>query len=423
MKTHRGNIMLNTKSHIAKSFLKTLLWLLLLSEPISGFAEIRLGALKVEPGIGYEAQYNSNIYSSNVNKQSDYIHKIKPAVQISKSKDGDNYFKAGYKADVVLYSQNSGNNYQAQNPYLSFGIKTPRGVYLKGEEEYLNTEDSYGADNQYNQGVKTRRWNNQARLVLGYDFAKRYSVEGSYENFMQRFAEETNQWQDRTDHRYGASAFYNLSEKTSVFLQYRQTKGVYDKQNDGISGWSKATSQDYRLSDYFLGVRFKPGGKVKGEAKVGYGQKNFENESDKSGQSYKNAGSWIAETKLEYQPAEKTILVFNLQRGYKGSPAEDSVSYIDTMAGAELRHNIWGDRLTLNIGGEFGTNDYTDESPGLPQKSFRIYAFKSGVEWRIRQWLRAGLEYQYRQRSAAESAYETYNYDNNIFTLNMNAVF
>jgi hypothetical protein len=415
--------MLNTRSHITKFFHKTLLWLVLISVPVSGFAEIRLGNLKVEPSIGYEAEYNSNIYSSNTNKQSDYIHKIKPAIQISKVKDEDNYVKAGYRADVVLYAQNSGNNYQAHNPYLSFGIKTPRGVYLKGEEEYLNTEDSYGADNQYNQGIKTRRWNNQAKLILGYDFAKRYSVEGGYENFMQRFVEETNQWQDRTDHRYSAAAFYNLSEKTAVFLQYRQTKGVYNAQNDGISGWNKSTSQDYRLSDYFLGLRFKPGGKIKGEAKLGYGQKKFENESDKNGLGYNNSGSWIAETKLEYQPFDKTLLIFNLQRGYKGSPAEDTVSYIDTMAGVELKQEILNDRLMLIIGGGLGTNDYTDEFVGLPQKSFRIYAFKSGMEWRIKQWLRAGLEYEYRQRSATESYYEGHNYDNNIFTLNVNAVF
>jgi len=420
----RGNIMLNTTPHITKFFQKTLLLLFLVSAPVSGFAEIRLGNLKVEPSIGYEGQYNSNIYSSNANKQSDFIHKIKPAVQISKSKDDNNYFKAGYKADVVLYSQNAGNNYQAHSPYLSFGLKTPNGFYLKGEEEYLNTEDPYGSENQYNLGVKTSRWNNQAKLVLGYDFAKRYGVEGSYENVMQRFAQETDQWQNRTDHRYGASLLYNLpGEKTSAFLQYRQTKAAYDKQNEGIGGWSKTSSQDYRLSDYFIGLRFKPGGKIRGEAKLGYGQKNFENESDKNGLGYKNGSSWIAETKLEYQPVDKTLFVFNFQRGYKGSPAEDSASYIDTLFGVELRHNIWADRLTLNVGGDFGTNDYDEQTPGMPQKSFRTYTFKSGVEWRIKQWLRAGLEYKYQQRNANEAAYESYNYDNNIFTLNVNAVF
>jgi len=426
--------MLNTRSHITKFFQTTLLWLFLVSVPISGFAEIRLGNLKVEPSIGYEGQYNSNIYSSNVNKQSDYIHKIKPAIQIGK--DEDKYFKAGYKADVVLYSQNAGNNYQAHNPYLFFGIKPPkddeRGFYLEGEEEYLNTEDSYGADNQYNQGVKTRRWNNQAKLLLGYKSANRYSVEGSYENFMQRFAEETNQWQDRTEHRYGASL--HLPQFYNAFLQYRQTKAAYDKQNDGIGGWSKTSSQDYRLSDYFIGLRFKPGGKIRGEAKLGYGQKNFENESDKNGLGYKNGSSWIAETNLKYEIErdEKTTLIFNFQRGYKGSPAEDSASYIDTLVGTELEHYFWKkvdannkpiNHLKINVGGDFGTNDYEDQTPGLPRKSFRIYLFKSGIEWQIIKHLRAGLEYKYQQRNANEAAYEAYNYDNNIFTLNVNAVF
>lgn len=392
--------------------------------PLSAYAgNIRLGHLKIEPSIGYGVEYNDNIYTSDSNKQSDIIHKIKPEIKVKYERNPGNYFTGGIRSDFAMYSSHSDNNYQAYNPYLSFGIRTPAGFYLRAGNEYLNTEDPSGSENQYNLGVRTRRWNNSGKIALGYEFARRYGIEGGYENYLQRFYEDADQWQDRSDFRYSASFFYNLSPKTAVFAQYRNTVARYDGQNDGASGWNSGNSQDYTLSDYFVGARFKPGEKLSGEVKVGYGQKNFKNQFDKEGLAYADGGTWIAESRLDYQIQEKTMLSLNFQRGYKGSSFADSASYLDTLVALELRQQLLADRLTLRLGADFETNEYSNEDPTLPDRRFVLYSFRSGVEWRIRQWLRAGLEYRYRQRNAGDAYYEAYDYDNNIVTVSVNAMF
>lgn len=410
------------KSNMLKLILTMLVCTILL--PLSAYSgNIRLGHLKIEPSIGYEVEYNDNIYTSNSNKQSDSIHKIKPEIKVKYEKNPGNYFNAGIRSDFAIYGSHSDNNYKAYNPYLSFGIRTPAGFYLRAGDEYLNTEDPYGSENQYNLGIRTRRWNNSGKIALGYEFARRYGIEGAYENYLQRFYDDEDQWQNRSDFRYSASFFYNLSPKTAVFSQYRITTARYDMQNDGIGGWNSNNSQDYELSDYFIGARFKPGEKLSGEMKFGYGQKSFKNRFDKDGFAYADGGTWIAESRLDYRLQEKTILRLDFQRGYKGSSFSDSASYLDTLAGLELRQQLLSGRLSLNIGADFEINEYSNENPTLPDRKFILYSFRSGVEWKIRQWLRAGLEYRYRQRNAGDEYYEAYEYDNNIVTLSVNAMF
>ncbi|NJL59671.1 MAG: outer membrane beta-barrel protein, partial [Desulfobacteraceae bacterium] len=203
---------------------------------------------------------------------------------------------------------------------------------------------------------------------MGYEFARRYGIEGAYENYLQRYYEDVHQWQNRSDFRYSASFFYNLSPKTAVFAQYRNTAARYDGQNDGDDGWNSNNSQDYKLSDYFLGARFKPGEKLSGEIKVGYGQKNFNNRFDKDGFAYTDGGTWIAESRLDYQMQERTLLSLNFQRGYKSSPFAESASYLDTLIGLELRQKLLAERLALNIGVDFETNEYSNENRNFPDR-------------------------------------------------------
>ena len=115
-----------------------------------------------------------------------------------------------------------------------------------------------------------------------------------------------------------------MTGKTSLLANYRQGVTVYDKQNDGVNGWSDTTSQDNTFSSYFIGFRFEPGGKLSGEIKLGLGNKNYDNEVDKNGNNYKDIDSWVAETNVNFQARAKTIFTLNLQRSLKGSPDSDA---------------------------------------------------------------------------------------------------
>ena len=399
---------------------------LLLCSGISlGFAgNIRLGKLRVEPEIGYKLEYNDNVALVNTDEQTDYIHTITPGILMKyEGATPGNFFSAGYKTDIVVYNDFDENNYEAHKPFFSLGFKSPMGFYLKAADSYIKTADPYGASNQYGEGRKTRRWNNTFDFALGYEFGGKYGIEGSYRNFLLRYDGEEDEWQNRRDHQYAFDLFYKIAEKTSVFGEYRHTRGEYDEQNNGASEWTDATSQDYTLDDYSIGVRFDPGAKLRGEIKIGYGRKNFENELDKSGRQYVNQTSWVAETEVRYTPTERTALSWKLKRNIEGSPTESSSSYLNTFMGLDIKHSLTK-QFSLGAGIDWNRNDYSDENlAGVPKRYFSIYTARTGFEWQIRQWFTGGMEYMYKSKSANNSYYESEAYDNNVFSLSLNAVF
>jgi len=390
---------------------------------------IHIGRFKMEPGIAYKGEFNDNIYSAQDNEEDDYINTVTPSIDLSYIEGTPgNFFNIGYSLDLVAYSGNSDNNYQAHKPYIAMGIKTPVGLYLQASDNFLHTKDPYGTENQYKIGEKTERWNNTAEVTAGYDFFEKYALELMYKNHMERFDLPADEWQDRTDDVFGASFFVKLTGKTSVFVQYRQTKGEYDSQNDGVydksynQSWNSNTSQDYNLNDYFLGARFEPGGKLSGEIKLGYGNKKFDNKLDIDGRKYEDESSWIAETTVSYQMKKRTLLSLNLQRSQKGSPDADASSYIDTLVGLSLDQDL-ANRLSFNLGAEWVNNDYLNEESGKANKAFNIYTVKGGLGYKIQDWLKAGLNYEYKSKKASNSDYESSEYNTNILSVSLRAMF
>lgn len=391
---------------------------LLVLSPIgdaSSFAQgnIRLGKLKVKPSIGYRAAYNDNIYYSPDDKDGDLIHTLSPTIEMGYQDDPGNYLAAGYKLDMVAYTDEDQNNYLRHNPYLLFGYRSSRGFYAKIYEQFVHTEDPYGSENQYKEGDQVQRWNNNLGMTLGYEFGRRYAAEVGYRNYLQRYEHEVDQWQEHTDHQYSGALLYKLSPKTSVFGEYRHKEVSYDSQNDGIQNWNSENSQDYSVDDFLLGVRFLPGKKLSGELKTGYSRREHENNTGPDGQSYEDQDAWVAEVNLDYQLREQTLINLNLQRTHKGASKRnaDVASYLDTLISLELRQGI-GQRFDLNLGSQLAYNDY-----------FTIYSLTSGLEWRIRKWLRAGLGYEFRSKNADDIIYEGEEYDQNLIYFQVNAMF
>jgi len=392
-------------------------------KPVYAYGNIHLGRLGIEPEITFKVEYNDNIYSEKTNEDDDYISTLTPIIRFLYI--GSDFFNAnaGYSVDLAAYSDNSDNNYQVHRPFISVDIKTPAGLYLKFNDNYLHTADPYGTDNQYKLGVpRTERWNNSATVIAGFRFAKKFAIEGRYKNYMEGFKLDEDKWQKRTDYIYGTSFFFKVTGKISLLANYRQGVTVYDKQNDGVNGWSDTTSQDNTFSSYFIGFRFEPGGKLSGEIKLGLGNKNYDNEVDKNGNNYKDIDSWVAETNVNFQARAKTIFTLNLQRSLKGSPDSDAASYIDTQAGLNLSQKLLN-RLFLNLGFDWINNDYQNEISGIPEKYFNIYTARCGFGYNKRDWLMVYMGYQYKSKYASDKAYEQSEFNNNIFSFRLSMLF
>lgn len=392
----------------------------------SAFAQgnIHLGKMKVEPEISYTGEFDDNIFLSNQNEEDDYIHKVRPAITFSwKGARPDNYFKLGYGVDIAMYDEYNDNNFERHMPFMNFGYKVPAGFYLKLEEAFVHTADPYGSTNDYNVGVKTRRWNNTASLTLGYEFADKYAVEVMYYNYMQRYKEIADKWENVLTQRGSLAFFYKLTGKTSVFGQYRYGTTEYDEQNDGVNNWKDNTSQDHTLQDYFVGIRFDPTAKINGELKVGWSSKDMDNSVDKYSVAYSDEETWAVETMLTYKMTDRTTFMLAANRLHAmGSSEMDSTGYVDTNGKFSISQLITN---RLSVGGGVGYQlwDYINEAPGNAEKKFDIYSAEANLDYRIQQWLTGGLRYTYKSKQATESQYETDEYDSNVISFILKAMF
>jgi len=402
----------------------------------SAFAmgNIHLGRIEINPELSYKGEYKDNIYFEDSHEDSDVIHTITPGIGLKLSGTPGNFLSAGYRVGIVMYSDDDDNDYEDHRLFVSTGLKTPKGLYLRVEDGFQDTEDPFDSKEEFRLGEQTERWNNMVNIIAGYEFAGRYCIEATYHNFIERYDLRKDEFQDTIEHKYGLAVFYNLTPKTALFGQYLRNDTEYDAQNDGIDvnydgfdEWNSGNSQDYVIDNFFIGARFKPGGKLSGEFKLGYATIDYDNDMDKNGNKYDDDSFFAMEANVGYKPVEKTSLSLTLKRYKQASTSADlstdvSATYLRTIIGLALIQNFT-DRISANLGFEWSNKDYEDERPGSPKKELDLYTARCGIDYFIKDWLSAGLSYKYQDNQANRSQYDYDEYTVNTVAFQLTGKF
>jgi len=249
-----------------------------------------------------------------------------------------------------------------------------------------------------------------------------------------RYDHLKDEFQDTIDNTYGIAVFYNLTPKTALFGQYLRNDTEYDSQNDGIDvnrdgidEWNSGNSQDYTLDRFLIGARFRPGGKLIGEFKFGYGTIDFDNDTDKNGNEFDDDSFFSMEANVGYKPVERTSLSLILKRYKQPSTSADvssdvSATYLRTIIGLALNQNFTN-RISAKLGFEWSNKDYEDERAGYPQKEIDLYTARCGLDYFIKDWLTVGLSYKYQDNQANKSQYDDDDYTVNTVAFQLTGKF
>jgi len=371
---------------------------------------LRLGRAHLITGLEYSNEFNDNIFSDPDNEESDYIHTITPSVKlVYPGTNPGNFFKANYSVGIVRYNDFSDADYEDHGFFAGFGYRSPAGIYVLADDSYQNTADHYGSENTYNEGDQTERWNNAIHMTAGYDFADIYTVEAYARNFVERYDLEEDQYQDRTRITVGGLFLYRLN-KMQLLGELRRAAVTFDEQNDGIGLWDENNSQDHALTEALFGFRFQPGGKIVGNAKIGYQTVSFENDEDKNGNNYNDDPKMIGEADVSYFLSNRTS--FNIFGGRSRNTsvtaeyADDvSSSYIKTYGGVGVTQKIMN-KFSLDVGYERNIENYLDVSSGNWDKLLKTNTLRGGFDYDISDWLDAGLTLSYKDKKSDTSQYE-----------------
>jgi hypothetical protein len=371
---------------------------------------LRFGTL----GLEYSGEFNDNIFSDSDNEKSDYIHTITPSINlVFPGTNPGNYLKARYGVDIVRYDDYSDTDYEDHRFFAGFGYRSPVGIYVMADDFYQNTADPYGSENTYNEGIQTERWNNTFDMTAGYDFANTYTVEAYGRNFVERYDRKEDEYQNRIRTTVGGMALYRLN-KIQVLGELRGVAVKFDEQNDDIDGWDDNNSQDHTMTEALVGFRFQPGGKIVGNAKIGYQTVSFENDEDKNGNNYSDDPEMIVEADVNYFLSDRTsFIVFagrNRNMSVTADNADDvSSSYMNTYGGVGITQKMMN-KFSLNVEYERNAEDYLDVSGGNDDKLLITNTLRGDFDYDINDWLDAGLTLSYKDKKSDTNQYEDEEY-------------
>lgn len=363
------------------------------------------GAGKVIPMLKVSQKQDDNIYSQATNEQSDTVTLVSPVVQFQAQKDSDSY-AVTYSGDFGKYWDNSRDNFDDHT--LSFdALLSPNDYYTidvgasvarlhegrgEGSSEGINALQRPEPDEYDLSDIN-------AVLDLGRDSAK-VGVELEAQRTDQEYTNNQSEtrYRDRVSTQLGARVYTKLSGKTRVFFGLSQQDFAYDELP--LFG----PTLDSENQKWFVGARWEVTGKTSGEVRVG----NLDKDFDASTRSDDDFGFWTAS--VTWSP--KSYSVINFTANNDARETNGTGAYIESRDFSVSWQHAWSQRLRSTV----SLNDGSDSYQGSPRSDDRT-DLSFGIDYDWQRWMNIGARYQFSDR---ESNQNQFDYDKNVFLVNVN---
>jgi len=387
---------------------------------------IHVGNLKIIPGIKVQGVSDDNIYLGNgsnnttENKQSDFITHFMPKVALDYTFEGRGSAKVGYEGDWAVYSSNSSNDWNNQKGFFNLDYQAPGGLIVGIDNTYTDAEDPYGNDNDYKRGVPhTKRVDNDLKTKIGYNFGNSFKVLVYYNNNQQDYDDNVKDYtQDYRQYEAGLGVSLRFLPKTWGFIRYYY--GERDYNTDGTTGGittNDSNDSDFKWHRVNVGLTWDSGAKLGGELNFGYQWRDYKNEFDSTGARFEEKNTWIAATSVNFFATETTTLGVSINRALRETGSGTNEFYEDTGVGLNVSQKLM-EKLTLSAGVTYSYGDYN--LPATDSRKDDNYAFNAGIDYKIQEWLNAGIGYEYKEK---DSNYDLNDYKNNQFKFSVTIVY
>lgn len=358
-------------------------------------AEIKVGRLKVNPEIGVQEAYRSNIYQTENDTKSDMVTSIIPGVGLEYNFGDRHLLKAGYVGTWNNYARYSSNNYWDHRAFANLSLRFPGGFDLGLEQKYVNTWEERSANIN-----RQRHYEENISGISGaYRFSNRWKAEARYNRDDFSFSSSQDRSSNYISDLYGGTLYYRFLPRTAALVEYQHIVKTYD-----VSGIHDSTADLV-----FLGVQFDPAGKLKGDVKFGYGWKDY----DESLPGRNNSpNSWMAATNVRFDQSKYTSYEFQARREFQDDYDFGNSPYYLTLLSLTAQHYF-----TYKIGAAatvaYQQSDYTNdarepETLELGKRKDDRWTFRVGGFYDIQKYLKTRLDYEYITR---DSNFNTYSFD------------
>ena len=330
--------------------------------------------------------YDDNIYLTDTNKKDSFINTTKLGVSYD-GKIPNSSLKGSFKGIGGYHFFTEDNDKNAYADALA-SAEVYNDNFTVGDR-FLFTSDP--ANSELTQRAK--RLNNNAYVSYITSKEKMFSVGVKVADIFDRYFKSKYQNLNRNRVNLGVGAYYNISRKTSLFTEYTYTFIDYQKNNNNNSKGGAVA----------LGIEGQIAPKVKGTAKATYNYRDY----DHSLAGYDNYADLFGyDVSLEWTPTTQNEIRLSGQREFEETTYTNNRYFISTGINLYVSQKIM-DKFTFGLNLGYDNLAYQKAVAGV-KRSDDVYTVRPQVDYQFKEWLNAGIWYQFRKRASNAGSFNEY---------------
>ncbi len=350
--------------------------------------------------------YDDNIYLTNNHTQDSFISTTRvgaaynaaiPSSGLRLSAD------AGVGYNAYTENHNKNNYWEALG-----GFQVDNDQFKVGDRVLYTTDPANNALTE-----RHKRLNNTGYISYVTSREKMFGVGVFANDSYDRYFEPEMQYLTRNRFNLGAQLYYNMTARTNFFVEYMFSDITY-KSNKGSSSIGNSVG---------VGVNGHIASKVTGTAKITYDMRDYDHSiQGKDADKYNDlVGYYVA---LTYKPTTRDVLRLSGERKMEETrfTATGDTGYnryfADTVVALYGAHKLT-DKLTGSLTLAWEDMNYTKRVAGT-KRNDHLYTVRPEVDYQFKDWLSAGVWYQFRTR---HSNWNPADYDSNKAGVFVKAIF
>jgi len=342
---------------------------------------ISYGNLLLTPRLWLSGGYESNIFWTETDEESDYLATVSPGISLKLPWDHErNLLEVSYRADLIYYRDHPLENHQDHNldGYLRYRFSRP--YTLEAGDIYQRTSSRF--DTEFRERIPRTDNTFWGRVSGDYNS---FGFEAGYRNFYRNFHTDRYEQYDRDENAGIFALLYRVAPKTQALVEY-----VYNRID-----YRTADERDGHYNEILGGFRGELTPRLSGTAKVGYQIRRYHEPY------WDDFEGLVGHLSLEQVFSANADLRLGWERSLQESTYAGN-SYYEV-------NRVWArfnQQLVRKIRGfaEFSYGNYmypnSDLVPGGRRRIDDTYNFAVGATYSLQEWLEFSLRYAWRRRES-----------------------
>ena len=367
---------------------------------------IKFGNLEVNPFVGVQESYESNIYLTKTQPKSSMINRTVIGVNLVEKLGSRIDLKGGYNLELLGYSRAPGvNNAVHHNADLSIAAKLPKSITVTVDDKYKQTTDQ--ATSELTERAK--RVENTAGFSLEAPLRGKFGFGLAAQHVYNNYLDTAFAGLDRAETLAGFDLNFRLQPKTRLFASYRY--GQLNYENSNIN--------DATHNNMELGLTGSIAPKVVGTVKAGVQMRHYDKDAGTADNDL-TTGGYSAQA--VWKAMENTEVTVFAKRANVESSYGDSRFYTSTLTDLMVTRQV--NKIKVGVGlsyeGVLYSEKYDSTSATDKVRADENANARLTAEYSIQKWLKADFAYTYKDRS---SNFDNFEYKDNIVSLGLKATF